>query len=99
MNQLSSHKHEKVKRYIPLAEGGVKIVSESYYEELSGMVEEIEKPVLTSFNTLKHDVELAVDKHFIQDKTTKLVITLELKNGEPRLKKKWTTLKKNYKHR
>ncbi len=96
---LSTPKHQKITKYVPLKEGGIKIVSESYYEELSGLVEEIEKPVLTSFNTLKHDVELAVDKHFIQDKSAKLVLTIELKNGEPRLKKKWVTLRQNFKHR
>lgn len=94
-----THKHEKVTTYTPLKDGGVKIMSESYYEELSGYVEEIEKPVLTSFNTLKRDVELTVDKHFIQDKSAKLVLTLEMKNGEPRLKKKWVVLKKNINHR
>lgn len=89
-------KHQKVTKYIKLEDGGVKIVSDSYYEQLSQHIEEIEKNTLTSPYTLKQDVEHALS-HITEDGALRLILTIETKNGEPtKIVKRWTTLKQSY---
>ena len=88
-------KHEKVSVYTPQIDGSVKIDTKSYYDKLSQEVVEVEKHVLTSFHTLKRDVEEALE-HVTTDKASQLVLTIKISKGEPKLTKRWVTLKKNY---
>lgn len=92
------HQHEKVISYTKQLDGSTKIEQKSYYEKLSQEVIEIEKYVPTSFMSLKKDIESCLE-HLTKDKSTQLVITINVKDGKPKLKKKWMTLQKNYPRR
>lgn len=91
-------KHQKVTTYQKQEDGSIKIEAKSYYEELSHVLEEVEKPMLSSFDTLKKDVEMALD-HFTVDGSPKLVLTIELKKGQPRLTKRYVTIKQTFNKR
>jgi hypothetical protein len=92
-------RHQKVTAYDKLDDGAVKITTKSYYEELTDLMEEIEKNIITDFNTLKRDVDIAVEQHFIKDGSKRLVLTLELKGGKPKLVKRWIVVKESFRHR
>lgn len=90
-------RHQRITNYKMEEDGTISINSKSYYEQLSQELEEREKFVLTSFNTLKKDVEMALD-HMLVDGSSKLVLTIEApsKNKPMRITKRWVTLKKVY---
>jgi hypothetical protein len=90
-------KHQKVTTYQKQGDE-IKITSKSYYEELAQMLEEIEKPSITSFQTLKQDVEMALE-HVLNDGSPKLVLTIEAKGSNLKLTKRYITLKENYPRR
>ena len=71
------------------------ITSKSYYDKLTHETTEIEKIVPTTFITLKEDVAKALE-HITEDKSTQLVLTIKNVKGEPRLTKRWTTVKIDY---
>jgi hypothetical protein len=91
-------KHEKHTTYEKQVDGSVKITGKSYFEELSHILEEIEKQTASSFQTLKQDVDLAL-KHVTEDGSPKLVLTIEIKKGQPRITKRYVTLRQDFKHR
>ena len=93
-----SPKHQKITTYQKQEDGSVKIDQKSYYEQLSHVLVEIEKPMVSSFFTLKKDVDMALD-HILKDGSPKLVLTIELKAGQPRITKRWVTIKENYNKR
>jgi hypothetical protein len=88
-------KHQKETTYTKQTDGSIKIESKSYYEQLAQELIEIEKHVPTSFYTLKKDVEGSLS-HLTDDKASQLIITIKVINGEPRLTKRYVTLKRNY---
>lgn len=90
-----SPKHQRVVTYQKIEEEAIKITTKSYYEELAHMLEEIEKPMVSSFFTLKKDIELALD-HVLKDGSPKLVLTIEIKNGQPKIIKRYVTIKESY---
>lgn len=91
-------KHQKRTKYTALDDGSVKIESKSYFEKLAHSVEEIEKPMVSSFETLKTDIERALD-HFVVDGSPKLVLTIEMKKGRPKITKRWVTIKQDFPRR
>jgi hypothetical protein len=88
-------KHQKVTTYTKQADDSIKIEQKSYYEQLSQELVEVEKHIITTFSTLKNDVEGTLS-HLIDDKASQLIITIKVVNGEPKLTKRWVTLKRNY---
>lgn len=88
-------KHAKVTTYSKQDNGDVQIKTESYYEQLAHEVVEVERHILTTFETLKKDVEDSLEQ--ITDRgTTQLVLTIKVQNGVPKLTKRWIALKKDY---
>ena len=92
-------RHQKVTSYDKQDDGAIKITTKSYYEELTDLMEEIEKNIITNFNTLKQDVDTAVEQHFIKEGAKRLVLTLEIKGGQPKLVKRWIVVKESFRHR
>lgn len=90
-------KHQKVTTY-KKTEDGIEIDSKSYYESLAHQVTEIEKQLMSSFFTLKKDVEATLD-HVLEDGSPKLVLTIETKNGNPRITKRYVTTKQTFPRR
>lgn len=88
-------KHAKVTTYSKDNNGDVNIKTESYYEQLAHEVVEIEKHILTTFDTLQKDVDEAL-VHITDRGTSQLVLTIKVANGVPKLTKRWITLKKDY---
>lgn len=89
-------KHQKITTYSKNDDGSISIDHESYYEKLSQVIQEIEKPTITSPETLKKDVELALD-HILLDGSPKLTLTIEMKKGEQmRLVKRWVKVKQSF---
>lgn len=92
-------KHIKTTEYSKDDDGNTVIESKSYHDQLSHHVVELEKQVKSSFETLKLDVDHAL-KHFIEDGSPKLVLTLDYaRRGQPRIIKRWVTVKENYNKR
>lgn len=91
-------KHMKVTSTTVEPDGTKNIQSKSYYEKLQLQVDEMEKPLVSSFYTLKKDVELALE-HVLKDGSPRLVLTIEPKKGEIKLTKKWVTLRQDYPRR
>lgn len=88
-------KHQKVTTYTKQSDDSIKIEQKSYYEKLAHEAVEIEKPVVTSFFTLKKDVDRALD-HITEEGSSQLVLTIKVNKGKPTLTKRWLTLKKDY---
>lgn len=89
-------KHQKQTEYQKQSDGSVKIESKSYYEKLSQVIVEIEKPMLTSSYSLEQDIKHALE-HITKEGSPKLTLTIETKNGEPtRIVKRYITLKEKY---
>jgi hypothetical protein len=89
-------KHQKITKYHKTEDGSIKIVQESYYEQLSQYVEEVEKPTMTSLYTFEQDI-LHTLTHITKDGAHRLILTIDTKNGEPcRITKKYMTIKQNY---
>lgn len=91
-------KHEKRVTYEKQEDGSVKVTSKSYFEELSHIIEEVEKQTQSSFSTLKKDVEKMLE-HITDDGSPKLVLTIELKAGQPRITKRYVTLRQKFNRR
>lgn len=91
-------KHQKETTYSKQDDGSIKIQTDSYYEQLAHQVVEIEKQLQSSFYTLKKDIDLALN-HIIEDGSPKLVLTIEIKHGEPKITKRWITLKQSFNKR
>lgn len=91
-----SPRHEKITSYKRADDGEMVIETKSYYESLSHILEEHEKPMVTSFATLKKDVEMALE-HITTDNSPRLVLTIEMgtKTRPMRIVKRWVTLKKD----
>lgn len=89
-------KHQKQTEYTKQPDGSVKIEQKSYYEKLSQVVVEIEKPMATSSYTLKQDIEHTLE-HILKEGSPKLTLTIETKHGEPtRIIKRYITVKERY---
>lgn len=92
---METPKHQKETEYTPQEDGSIEIDQKSYYDKLALHIKDVEKPVLTSFFTLKKDVERALD-HVIEDGSPRLVLTIKVNKGKPYLTKQWRTLRKDY---
>lgn len=90
-------KHQKVTTYQKQGDD-IKITTKSYYEELALMLEETEQKRISSFETLKQDVELALE-HVLNDGSPKLTLTIDSTNTGVKLTKRWVTLKENFNKR
>lgn len=93
-----TRKHQKVTSYSKADDGTVHIEQKSYYEELAQIVEEVEKPMVTSAYTLEQDVIHAL-KH-LEDGALRLTLTIDTKNGQPtKLVKRYVTMKQRFNKR
>ena len=89
-------KHAKVTTITPQEDGTVEISAESYYEQLAHVLVEIEKRIPTSRQTILTEIINCLEL-ITKEKSPKLVITIEAKNGEPmNLIKRWTTVKESF---
>lgn len=68
-------KHSKIKTYTPLPDGTIEINTESYYEELASIKQEIQKHITTNQNTFLGDLISSVDV-ITGQKTKELTITI-----------------------
>lgn len=91
-----SHKHEKVTSYIKMPDGSVKIVSKSYYEELSHMIEEIEKPHHNlSTDSMQDVVDKALER-ITSDESPQVILTIKKQNGKIKLLERYTVLTNDF---
>lgn len=89
-------KHQKITSYEKQQDGSTKITTKSYYEELSHLLEEIEKQSISTDQTLIKDVESMLS-HIIVDHSPKLTITIvKLDRGGYKVTKKWVELKRKF---
>jgi len=89
-------KHEKRTTYEKQTDGTTKITTKSYYEELSHLLEEIEKPMISTDVTLVHDVEEML-KHITDKTSPKLTITIvKSDKGGYKVTKKYVTIKRKF---
>ena len=88
-------KHQKQTEYKKNPDGSIEIEQKSYYEQLSQVIVEIEKPMVTSAFTLEQDIRHALEH--IKEGTPKLTLTIETRNGEPiKITKRYITIKQSY---
>jgi hypothetical protein len=75
-----SHKHCKVTSYEKQHDGSIKVTTKSYYEELSHVLEEIEKPYtnLTALSA-KEAVERALER-ITSKESPQVIITIKTDN-------------------
>ena len=89
-------KHEKRTTYDKQADGSTKITTKSYYEELSHLLEEIEKPMITTAQTLTQDVT-GILSHITEQGSPKLTITVvKSDKGGYKVTKKYVTIKRKF---
>lgn len=75
-----THKHCKVTTYEKQDDGSIRISTKSYFEELSHVLEEIEKPYTNlTASSAKEAVERALER-ITSNESPQVVITI--KNGE-----------------
>ncbi len=75
-----THKHCKVTSYEKQDDGSIKITTKSYYEELSHVLEEIEKPYtnLTAFSA-KEALDKALER-ITSKESPQVIITIKADN-------------------
>lgn len=96
---MNKPKHVKITDYKKLEDGSIQIDTKSYFEDLTMDVREYEKNLMSSYYTLKKDVEEAL-KHVIDDGSPKLVLTIKANSkGGVRIVKRWVEITKNYPRR
>ena len=89
-------KHQKITTYEKQPDASTKITTKSYYEELSHLLEEIEKQSISTDQTLIKDVE-GMLSHIIVDHSPKLTITIvKSDRGGYKVTKKWVLLKRKF---
>jgi len=93
-------KHIKVTNYEEQEDGSIKIVTESYFEELASRKEDVVKSIKTDHNNLLSDVITHLD--VINKKLTKelhLIITMDEWNQPKTITKQYTVKKESFKRR
>lgn len=94
-------KHIRIKTFEPQEDGSVKATTESYFESLASVKEEIVKQITTSQDKLLADLISCLDvihKQEVRDKLT-LVIHVDDWNKPNRIEKQYTTKKESYNKR
>lgn len=90
-------KHCKVTSYQKLEDGSIKITTKSYYEELSHMLEEIEKPYVLTQEVAKKALDKALER-ITSKSSPKVVLTLTTgADGKVKVVERYTTLKESFK--
>lgn len=90
--------HVKVVMPEPLKDGSVQYTTESYYEQLSHKMIEMEKQLPTNKQQVLKDVISCLD-HLLQG-SPRLVLTIDAKHNEPvRIVKRWMVSKENFNRR
>lgn len=94
-------KHVRIKTFLDLPDGSVQATTESYFESLASIKEEIVKQIPTNTNNVMSDVISCLDVISKQQTRDKLTISIYLDEwGKPnRIEKQYTTKKENYKRR
>lgn len=87
-------KHCKITNYEAQSDGAVQITTYSYYERLANIVQEIESTIRSTQETLEQDVVTQL-KH-IKEGSPKMVLTIKLVDGQPKITKRYVTLKKRF---
>jgi hypothetical protein len=88
-------KHQKITTYDKQQDGSTNITTKSYYEELSHLLEEVEKPMISTDATLIKDVESMLS-HIIVDHSPKLTITIAKSPKGYKVTKKYVLIKKKF---
>lgn len=90
-----AHKHEKVTTYVKQPDNSIKIQAKSYYDELSHIVEEIEKPH-TNISELQARaiIDTATDR-VLSGESQQTVITIKKTNGKLKILERYITLKQD----
>lgn len=101
-NQVNEDKkHVKIKTFLDLPDGSIQATTESYYESLASIKEEIIKQIPTNRDKLLADVISCLD--IISKQQTRDCLTIRVymdEWGQPnRVEKQYTTKKENYKKR
>ena len=79
-----------------MPDGSVKIVSKSYYEELSHMIEEIEKPHHNlSTDSMQDVVDKALER-ITSDESPQVILTIKKQNGKIKLLERYTVLTNDF---
>jgi predicted transport protein len=97
---MTTPKHTKITTYEVLEDGGIKAVTESYFEELASRKEDIIQNVKTNHNDFMADLLSCTD--VIQKQQTRelhLRITVDEWNKPNMIIKQYTTHKDSYKRR
>lgn len=76
-------KHAKVKTVQANEDGSITITNESYYEELSNYVKEIQKQQMTTTQTFEADIARVLEK-ITREGTPQLQLTIKATKGEPK---------------
>ena len=93
-------KHIKVTNYEEQEDGSIKIVTESYFEELASRKEDVVKNIKTDNNNLLSDMIASLD--VITKKLTKelhLTISMDEWNQPHMITKQYTVKKESFKRR
>lgn len=93
-------KHVKIKTITPQEDGSLHTVTESYFDQLASIKEEIVKQIKTDRNNLLGDIISCLD--VVQKQQTKeltLKIYLDEFNQPARIVKEYTTKKESYNKR
>lgn len=91
-------KHQKITSHLVNDDGSKEITTRSYYEKLAKEVFEVEKPMVSSLDTLRKDVDNVLD-HVLKEGSPRLVITVEAKGDKIKLRKRYVTLDNNFSRR
>lgn len=95
-----SHKHEKVTTYRKQPDGTTKISTNSYYEELAHIMEEIEKP---HTNLTEQNAQQTINKaleRITSKESPQVILTIKQDNrgrGGIKIVEKYVTIKKSVK--
>lgn len=87
-------KHQKIKTTEVMNDGSSKITTRSYYEELSHILEEVEKPSLSTDKTLESDI-MNMLRLITNKNSPKLSITITSRSdGNYKVVSKHVTIKR-----
>lgn len=93
-------KHSKITKYEDLEDGSIKIVTESYFEELSSRREEVVQNIKTNHNDWLADVISCTDViKKQQTKNLQINILLDDWNQPTRIVKQYIVRKEDFKRR
>ena len=92
------HKHEKVTTYRKQPDGTTKISTNSYYEELSHIMEEIEKPYTNLDSTAAQLILTKSLERITSKESPQVIITIKADNrgrGGIKIVEKYVSIKKS----